>query len=67
MLMTTPVWFKSSYSGANGACVEARHRADGGVDLRDSKDPGGPNLTFSPGAWTSFVAEVRAGGFSPHR
>jgi Domain of unknown function (DUF397) len=60
---TTPEWFKSSYSGANGACVEARHRAEGGVEVRDSKDPAGPAFTFSAGAWGAFLAEVKGGGF----
>jgi Domain of unknown function (DUF397) len=60
---TTPEWFKSSYSGANGSCVEARHHAEGAVEIRDSKDPDGPTCTFSRCAWAAFVAEVKGGGF----
>jgi Domain of unknown function (DUF397) len=56
-------WFKSSYSGANGGCVETRHRIDGDMDVRDSKDPEGPSFTFSAAAWAAFVAEVKGGGF----
>jgi Domain of unknown function (DUF397) len=56
-------WFKSSYSGQNGSCVEARFRADGDVDLRDSKDPEGPSYTFPAAAWTAFVAAVKSGRF----
>ncbi|MFF3075211.1 DUF397 domain-containing protein [Kitasatospora sp. NPDC057904] len=36
----------------------------GAVPVRDSKDPSGPALVFSTGAWRSFVAAVRAGDFS---
>ncbi len=53
-------WFKSSYSGAPTTdCVEtARHV---GMLVRDSKDPHGPNFSFTPAAWTSFIAAVKAG------
>ena len=57
-----PEWFKSSYSGQNGECVETR-RTGSGMDLRDSKDPHGPALVFPAEAWRAFVAGVRAGDF----
>jgi hypothetical protein len=60
MRMNGTGWFKSSYSGENGGCVEARLREDG-VGCRDSKDPGGPALTFRPEAWQAFVDDVKAG------
>jgi hypothetical protein len=49
-------WRKSSYSGDEGGdCIEvAAHPA--AVHVRDSKDPDGPNLTFTPDAWTSFAS-----------
>ncbi|WP_373313765.1 DUF397 domain-containing protein [Kitasatospora xanthocidica] len=31
--------------------------------VRDSKDPDGPALAFTPAAWQSFVSAVRAGEF----
>ncbi|WP_395298593.1 DUF397 domain-containing protein [Kitasatospora hibisci] len=31
--------------------------------VRDSKDPDGPVLASTPGAWQSFVTAVRAGEF----
>ncbi|GAA3422555.1 DUF397 domain-containing protein [Streptosporangium vulgare] len=31
------------------------------VAVRDSKDPYGPMLTFSPAAWGDFLAGVRSG------
>lgn len=56
-------WRKSSYSGNNGGgCVEVAQRS-AVVAVRDSKDPGGPKLTFSPEEWRAFVAGVKAGEF----
>lgn len=57
-------WFKSTYSGAEGnSCVEiADVTADRGViGVRDSKDPSGPALLFSPAGWSSFVRLIRTG------
>lgn len=53
-------WRKSSHSGSDGGdCVEvAAH--PGAVHVRDSKDPSGPALTFSPDAWTAFAAFAAA-------
>jgi hypothetical protein len=51
-------WRKSSYSGTQTNCVEVTE-LDQAVAVRDSKDSGGPALTFSPDAWTSFVATVK--------
>ncbi len=51
-------WRKSSHSTYNGSCAEV---GQGGtvVGVRDSKDPGGPVLAFSPGVWEKFLARVR--------
>jgi len=54
-------WAKSSYSDPNGGdCVEAREPGTGTVQVRDSKDPGGPKLSFSSESWQAFTAAVRA-------
>jgi len=47
-------WFKSSYSSNNAQCVEVRF-VPVGADVRDSKNTGGPVLSFGSNAWTSFV------------
>ena len=55
-------WRKSTYSGGNGGnCVEVAHSLPGTVAVRDSKDPGGPQLITSPAAWQAFMASVKAG------
>ena len=49
-------WRKSTRSGGNGgACVEVADNLSDVVGVRDSKDPGGPFLTFDTQAWRSFV------------
>jgi uncharacterized protein DUF397 len=53
-------WRKSSYSMSNGHCVEAARLPGGRIGVRDSQAPGGePVLRFRPGAWTTFLAELR--------
>lgn len=55
-------WFKSSLSEA-GNCVEARHNADGGTSVRNSREPGGAVLTFTAGEWSAFLGGVNNGEF----
>ncbi|WP_433758781.1 DUF397 domain-containing protein [Nocardia sp. CA-135398] len=56
-------WFKSSRSGTGGDCVEVAHLDGGMVGVRDSKNPTGPALVFTPGAWDAFTACVTNGAF----
>jgi len=52
---------KSSYSNSGDACVEVATNLPGLVAVRDSKDPSGPALTFSPTAWNDFLMGIRSG------
>ena len=56
-------WIKSSLSFSNGNCVEVASLPDGGVGVRDSKDPSGPVLRFTPGEWHAFLGGARSGEF----
>ncbi len=60
----TPDWKKSSYSGAHGDCVEVRAPGVAAVAVRDSKDPHGPALAFTPRAWAAFVDGVVSGALA---
>lgn len=57
-------WFKSSRSSAGSECVEVAFLTDGVVGVRDSKNPTGPALVFTPGEWDAFTAGVRDGEFN---
>jgi hypothetical protein len=71
MDLTGAAWRKSSFSGGNGgACVEVAivpggtDGGEGAVALRDSKNPSGPALLFSPDEWRDFTSAVRRGEFA---
>jgi hypothetical protein len=57
------VWHKSTRSGTQGNCVEVRGLADGGVAVRDSKNPEGPVLVFTAAEWDAFVGGAKDGEF----
>ena len=57
------VWRKASKSTSNGQCVEVAHLDGGRVAVRDSKDPSGPVLVFTPGEWDAFLDSARRGEF----
>ncbi len=58
-----PRWVKSSLSFSNGNCVEVADLADGGVGVRNSRDPQGSVLRFTPDEWHAFIAGVQKGEF----
>ena len=61
--VSLPRWRKASASAYNGSCVEFALLPAGMVGLRDSKDPGGPVLAFTPDEWTAFLDGVGKGEF----
>lgn len=66
--MTTPDesairWRKSTRSGQVD-CVEVA-LSNGGLLVRDSKDPDGVRLRFSRSEWLAFVRAVRDDRFLP--
>lgn len=56
-------WRKASASSLNGNCVELGALPDGGVAVRDSKDPGGPVLNFTSAEWLAFADGMAGGEF----
>ncbi len=57
--LSRAAWRKSSYSGANGNCVEVARQVPDVVAVRDSNDPDGPELAFSPQQWEAFTRTVK--------
>ncbi|GAA2660773.1 DUF397 domain-containing protein [Streptomyces vastus] len=55
------VWFKSSYSGAEGGeCVEVA-ASTAAVHVRDSKAAAGPVVSVSREAWAGLVGLASSG------
>ncbi|PBC83297.1 MULTISPECIES: DUF397 domain-containing protein [unclassified Streptomyces] len=55
-------WRKSSYSTGDGPeCVEVA-TAPGTILIRDSKNPTGPRLAFTPTTWADFLPYATASG-----
>ncbi|UFT00237.1 DUF397 domain-containing protein [Nocardia huaxiensis] len=55
------VWRRSD-ENADG--VEIAFLATGNIALRDSRNPDGPILIFTPGEWAAFVAGAKDGEFN---
>lgn len=56
-------WIKSSLSFSNGNCVEVANLPEGGVGVRNSRDPEGAILRFTPDEWHAFIGGARIGEF----
>jgi hypothetical protein len=63
MDLSHATWRKSTRSGSTGNCVEVAGNLAGVVAVRDSKNPAGPALVFTPTEWAAFVGGVKDGEF----
>jgi hypothetical protein len=54
-------WVRSSFSFANGNCVEVAELPGASVGIRDSRDPDGPVLRFTRAEWRAFLGGARRG------
>jgi hypothetical protein len=58
------VWFKSEKSAHNGGCAEVARTGDGGMAVRNSRDPQGAQLRFDANEWDCFLDGARKGEFN---
>jgi len=57
--MNEPAWFKSSYSSANGQCVECALLPSGAMAVRDTQNRGGDVLHIPASAWQRFTTGLK--------
>jgi hypothetical protein len=61
--MNSTEWIKATASGGGGGdCVELRRHGDA-VEVRDSKDPDGPVLRFTPREFAAWLDGARHAEF----
>jgi Domain of unknown function (DUF397) len=54
-------WRTSTHSANGSTCVQVACNLPGIVAVRDSKDPDGPALVFTPAEWRAFTALLQHG------
>ncbi|GIF21288.1 hypothetical protein BJ973_005265 [Actinoplanes tereljensis] len=59
----TAEWRTTDQGGGDGNSVEVALLPDGGWAVRDSREPEGPILFFTPAEVEAFVAGVKDGEF----
>ena len=56
-------WRTSSFSQDGGECVQAAFLPDGTIALRNSRDPDGAVLIYTPREWDAFLKGAKDGEF----
>jgi hypothetical protein len=56
-------WLKSRYSNSQGTCVELADLPGGDIALRNSRDPDGPALIYTPAEIDAFLRGAKDGEF----
>ncbi|MEU0543859.1 DUF397 domain-containing protein [Nocardia sp. NPDC005978] len=56
-------WRKSTFSNPSGNCVELAQLADGGVAMRNSRDPLGSVLVYTRPEIECFILGAKSGEF----
>ena len=56
-------WQKSRRSNPSGNCVECAVLSSGEIAVRNSRDPQGPALIYTPAEIEAFLLGVRDGDF----
>lgn len=62
--LTSAIWRKSTKSGTEGNCVEVAKNLPDIIAVRDSKNPDGPALIFTPSEWEAFIGGVKEDEFN---
>ncbi|MFC9088013.1 MULTISPECIES: DUF397 domain-containing protein [Nocardiopsis] len=57
------IWFKAQASEGSKGCVEIAH-LDEGTAVRNSRDPEGGTLFFTPHEWECFLDGAHKGEFA---
>ena len=66
MDLSRAAWRKSTHSNNGGDCVEVAGTGPA-VAVRDSKDPAGAALAFTPAQWRIFTAKLTDGSQAARR
>jgi hypothetical protein len=61
--LPTEKWRKSGRSNPSGNCVELARLHGGDIAVRNSRDPDGPALIYTPDEIAAFVLGAKDGDF----